>query len=143
MPSFTRGRHKVKVHFASEERLLAFANELRAGGDAAPLESLMPSIQSNSEACLIANAVNYGSAVQPTSAYNEETCSWTWEMRFPKNMETSRIEKIAKKVNCETITRVGQFFHPLALVLPQDIGNTADAFDNDEGWTTKYADPAD
>lgn len=140
--------------FATEARLLKFANKLRAAGDADPLDALMPSKPKESKACLIANAVNFRSAVWNIDGTWPDG-SWKWHMVFPRNMADERVAEIAKAVGCKTeatdwnATRIldartadeyrarGRKVR-LVLLLPKDIGNTAQAFDRGEGWTTKY-----
>lgn len=131
MPAFYV--HGKARRYATEEELLAFANKLRAAGAADPLDALLPGKRGKGEACLIANACNFGCEVSP--------CGGWWGMFFPHNVSRERIDALATAVDCEVLENFS--LHPeLAthyIRLPEKIGNTAHAFDLLFGWTAKYA----
>lgn len=152
MPSFQSDGHEVK--YATERRLLKFANKLRAAGDADPIDALMPSQPTEPKACLIANAVNFRSAVSPIDGFWPNG-DWHWHMTLPHNVSNERVAEIAKAVGCRTVTtdyRAEKVLDAeaakrtlaagrkvrLVILLPKDIGNAARAFDLHVGWTTKY-----
>lgn len=154
----------VDIEFAEEGEVLAFANKLREAGDADPIGALMPSTPGNSQACLIANALNFQSQVTllyesfPSYGVNNGGDEGSWIMAFPENMDEDRIREIAEAVGCETITvwKAGNsaayinkpkgdghflldpYERRLVIKLPRLIGNAAHAFDRKLGWTTKY-----
>lgn len=142
------GEHDV----ATEEELLAFANKMRDAGDADPLESLLPSVPHQSNACLIANALNFSSTVDSLS-YDDDG-QWVgsrevpgllpdsgvhlWGMRLP-NMERERAQRIADAVECSLIEvnadEVGSVGYKYIIKLPVEIGLAAHAFDEGAAFT--------
>lgn len=149
MPKFIEHGGKEKW-YATERQLLAFANKMREAGAADPLEALMPSKPKSPETCLIANALNFECSVHGVDDDSG------WFMHLPANMSRERAQKIAAAVGCELIEGwhdgVGTFVQEasikndaysfdrvLVIRLPEKIGNTADAFDQGNGWTKKYA----
>lgn len=129
MPSFIFGR--VDLEYATEEELLAFANKLRKAGAAEPLDALMPSRPNDTKQCLIANACNFSCAVEPYGAMAGD-----WYLVFPWNMPEAECRQIAEEVGCSRHHASNGNWHYIAL--PRRIANTAAAFDNGAGWTTKY-----
>lgn len=131
-PSGTHTRNEyIKVEVATEEELLAFANKVREAGGASVIDALLPSTQSSSYSCLIANALHFSCMVAPLTDRSEQGLSthrsgaWVWGMFLPDNMYYTRAKAIADAVDCELIERHGQF----VVLLPEPIGNAADAFD--------------
>lgn len=138
----------LRLYCATEEALLEFANKLRKAGAADPLESLLPSYQGNSEACLIANALNFKSEIRPDlfarkSVNTQNIDGNQWAMLLPENMTEERIRHIAEQVECEVVRLEGARFEQaiyglrglagrLVIALPWEIGNAASAFDY--GW---------
>lgn len=144
---------------ATEKELLDFANAIRKAGGANVIEALLPSEKGNSEACLIANALNFSCTVGgglSVDRYNNQfpplaDGGWPWFMTFPDNMGVDRIREIAKQVpgarfawgwdtgRGEYDMMSGLFSYPNArrvpaLRLPVHIGNAAEAFDEGKAF---------
>jgi len=152
-PTYTTPTGDVRA-YATEEELLEFANKVRVAGGADPLDALVPSEPGNPRACLIANAVNFHSRVAggvglPALPSGQRP----WVMHLPDHVTEERAYRIAAAVRCELhMFDVGNGVVPrycaelcthFGVVLPERIGNTAGAFDQGVGWTTKYAKPFD
>jgi hypothetical protein len=141
VPTFIDDYDK-RLTYATEEQMLEFANVVRAAGGANALEAFFPSEPENPKACLIANALNFKTSVQPLWSREH----YSWMMVFPKNMAKAKVEAIAKAIQSLGYDDVSYAFDHLVdgeqrkiIRLPKVIGNTADAFDNaTRGWVTKY-----
>lgn len=115
-----------QVEYATEIELLDFANRLRRLGGANVIDAFMPSVAGSAKHCLIANALNFSALVSPCVPGNGR-----WQMNFPDNVSTETIDRIA---NALGLARYGT-----GLILPQLVGNAANAFDQaPNGWVTKY-----
>jgi hypothetical protein len=116
---------------ADPEELLDFVNKARAAGGADVLEALLPSMPGDESACLIANGLNFGCTVNGHSSVNSDEPQWA--MYFPDNLDSSQARDIADALGCEYDRRRH------CIVLPQRIGNAAQAFDNGDAYRD-YAD---
>lgn len=129
---------------ATETELLEFANKMRAAGEGDFLDALMPSVPSDTNQCLIANALNFKCSVFGAPGDQEDSHGdELWAMYFPRNMAHARIRKIAEAVGCEVAEVTDrhdlQAHSRLCVVLPEEIGLVAKAFDHGHGWPKKYA----
>lgn len=97
--------------YAQEQEVLDFARALREAGNADTLDALMPSQQNNSESCLIANALNFKSAVLPLrddpsqgifsvppAAFDDQSVQWV--MVLPNDVDAT---KLGAAVGCDVI----------------------------------------
>lgn len=135
----TDGSGKVrKLPVATEEELLDFANKVRQAGGAAVLEALLPSLQSDSQQCLIANALNFGCEVDVPDIDNDiryRDGSLKWVMHFPETMSEYDRRRIidavpGRAIRCWDNSPFYDKSTVLALLLPKHIGNAAAAFDH-------------
>lgn len=126
-------RNVLTVDVATEAELLAFANDVRQAGGAAPLAALLPGVQAQPNACLITNALNFSSTVslfvRGGWAYHGSSPSETWPSGAWKWVMTlvdlATIAKISEACGLEIADgRAGA-----GLLLPEPIGNAARAFD--------------
>lgn len=124
------------LEYATQEETLAFANMVRQAGGGEVISELMPSEPEQSNSCLIANALNFNSNIQPLNDANGDLVmfadgSQQWIMRV-SNDELAK--RIATHIGCNTV-RVDSYGWrvskdgELALKLPKRIGNVADVFD--------------
>jgi hypothetical protein len=119
--------------YATEIELLDFANRLRKLGGANVIDAFMPSSPGQANACLIANALNFGASVSPVGIEGA-----TWRMTFPLNVKVSTVEIIAHALGLDHVYLTGREVSR-EVVLPKLVGNAAWAFDRAEtGWVTKY-----
>lgn len=139
MPRYIKmKRAKKSIRLATEAELLAFCNKVREAGQADVLDALLPSVPGNENACLIANALNFRSTVLPVGmSYDYTTQANTvWVMRFPTSVSLAKRREIAKAVGCEikTIDDEGDMLRNV-MVLPEEIGHAANAFDDRIAFT--------
>lgn len=121
-----KSRVRIDTERATEEELLEFANEVRKAGAAEPLDALIPSVRNQASACLIARALNFQSEVDHNVLENGnfEDGSPRWHMRTNKEAA----QKIHEQTGLELDAR-GR------VLLPKEIGNAADAFDQGLAFT--------
>lgn len=123
------------IPVATEDELLDFCNRAREAGGADVLEALIPSEPGNPEACLIANAMNFGCSVGPDDYYSKGSTVqdrwYDWCMHFPPSVDYERIAEIAETLDCELYPD-----NKRKMKLPVHIGNAAEAFDADLAFTT-------
>lgn len=156
---FTGKKRGITLHYATETELLEFTRKLREAGGVDTLDALLPSQAHIPTQCLIANAVNFSSSVQPVARgqginpYKFSTFpsgAWQWFM-IPGDVD---VATLAAAVDCEVVSVFysNMFYSQhrmpgiagelaaerLALPLPEKIGNTARAFDLGIGWTRNY-----
>lgn len=127
MPEFTLENRTEPIKYATEEEVLAFANEVREAGGGDLIDALMPSLAGSSKECLIANALNFECAVYPRPGLVHENGEFSrWVMGSDNAIE------IAEKLDLD--------LDPFNRIkLPRLIGNAAHAFDEaTDGWTLKY-----
>lgn len=135
--------------YATEQELLDFANKIREAGGADVLEALMPSKPGDAEACLIANALNFGCSVRPVRGHlpTYEDGSSPWVMEIGGDEDKLRELGEALDLPIVTITRsrfnystyLDEYYDVDVLALPKHIGNAAEAFDSGLGWTREYS----
>lgn len=110
---------------ANRAALLEFANKVREAGGGTPLSALMPSVPQNHQQCLIARALNFSCAVGPEQGIDVErfpSGAIRWVMRVSSEEKTIEIAKSAGlDLRFEGLN--------LVLLLPEEIGNAARAFD--------------
>lgn len=119
-------RRRIKA--ANRSALLEFANKVREAGGGTPLAALMPALPANAHQCLIARSLNFSCAVRPEPAYPRE--------RFPSGAERwimdvepeEKAVEIAKGAGLDL--RYNEPLGRLVLLLPEEIGNAAHAFDH-------------
>jgi hypothetical protein len=138
-PPHRKDEYPVHTEMATEQELLDFANALRSAGDADPLEALMPSTPSNEKRCLIANALNFSSAIDTVGLNRHEDGSSVWVITFPDNMAPERHAKIAADLGLKPFD--GDYYlwmsedeQQRSYVLPKHIGNAAHAFDSGDAY---------
>ena len=118
------------IEHATPAAVLAFANEVRAAGNAGLLDALLPSVPQRPRACLIARALNFESVIRPDS----RVASWLGEWRmYPQRAsnglclnDNNKAIALATKLNLDTHTDANG---SVGIVLPREIGNAAFAFD--------------
>lgn len=118
---------------ASLERLLDFANKVRAAGGGNPLDALMPAVPQDSTQCLIAKNLNFNCRVDQGGIDDRES---RWVMWVGDDAELAH--KIASHVHCTPVfQRRVEYFgeapkNDYGVMLPPDIGQVAADFD--AGW---------
>lgn len=106
---------------ATLEETLEFANAVRKAGGGTPIDALIPSIPTNSEACLIARNLNFNSRVD---ACDEADLSGRWFMAFE---DATVRDDVAKALN---LACYGDDFSLFGVLLPPEIGAVALAYDD-------------
>lgn len=132
----------LSVEVATVEELLAFANKVRetAGGDF--LGALLPGHALDSAQCLIARNLNFHSEVLPVDTYSEHlqwpSGAWKW-MMAPSDPAVA--ELVAAKLDLELIDNPEEDSgeERKAVVLPEQIGNAAKAFDERKAFIDYHA----
>lgn len=144
MPEFTLRKYNGKpIPYCTEEELLEFANKIRNAGGANIIEAFMPSVVGEPESCLIANALNFSCSVNPVHPHLPNGEFPAWHMMFPYRTTCDEVELIAETVGCKCPPGYWGGVIDDTIILPREIGNAAQAFDEGIGWTTKYAIPED
>lgn len=127
MPNIITFPDGERKSVATVSELLEFCNKGRAAGAADLLDALLPSQPGNSEACLIANAMNFGCWVDRMAFVERERRGIEgspWFMIIAR-MPQERAQVIADALGCS----LHDTDDGLAIMLPEHIGNAAEAFD--------------
>lgn len=114
---------------ATRPVLLAFANKVREAGGGTPLAALMPAVPANPQQCLIARSLNFSCAVRPESIAHHlcETFP-SGAVRWVMDIDSeAKAFEIAKKAGLDL--RYNKKSKRFVLLLPEEIGNAALAFD--------------
>jgi hypothetical protein len=117
---------------ATQDEILAFCNKVREAGGGEILEALLPGWQSRNQACLIARNLNFECYVEGLKgAYggsvglDEGGCKWVMYTD-----EHEIIRTIARRMDLPIVEHHRRPDRPVpAMLLPQRIGNAAEAFD--------------
>lgn len=122
--SFDRERRVLQC--ATEDELLAFCNKIRKAGEVDVLKALLPAVPGNSSHCLIAKGLNFSCTIRPNSSQTRlPGGGLRWYMRFPFGLGEAQMQKIANVIGA-ALSFNGLSYEVL---LPEDIGNAAEAFD--------------
>jgi hypothetical protein len=127
---------------ATEAELLEFVNKARQAGGANVLEALLPSVPENAKSCLIARGLNFSCSVSVDLYWDDD---WRWGMMLPDNMPFEQAKAVADALEAplvgyryregydgEYMKATAETWNDMSergIVLPQHIGNAADAFD--------------
>lgn len=126
-----RREMRVNVPVATEEELLEFANKLREIGGAPVLPALLPSIPTKSDACLIATSLNFNCKIDASGYVLAEG----WAMTVADDVfDEEQIAAITDLMGVEPDEDEDDE-GGLAWLLPEHIGNAADAFDRGVAFT--------
>lgn len=126
------------IEYASEDEVLEFVNKVREVGGGDILKALMPSIPGKAHACLIAQGLNFGCAVWPIYE-RYPSGEWKgWRMEVDAAIADKLIADDELGFEYLDNTRHVGYDGIINLSLPRRIGAAAQAFDDHQGWTTKY-----
>jgi len=156
MPQEISFNGKIKL-VATEQELIEFVNKIREAGGADVIDALFPSYKSEPKSCLIARALNFQCEVNGTNKphswardYPEliglymttarwlESNNYIWVMKVHHGSEFQSInkaEEIAEKLNLPRVEN--------ELLLPEPIGNAAEAFDDGRAFQEFVIDEAE
>lgn len=133
----------MHLEYLSEQELIDLANRVRNAANGDPIDSLQPSRCGKPKECLIATALNFQSSIWPKThiPWNEQEVSGArdiWAMSVDDE-DTAKAIAAVLKTDYEYVQRNDEELDNYDVRLPKRVGNTAQAFDNREGWTAKYA----
>ena len=119
------------VPVATQEELLEFCNKFRQAGGGDPITALLPGVQMDAEACLIASNMNFNCFVD--GLWDDEN-TWTIDLdRWDENGHDERFTNDQIEAMSKVIGRPPrehkEELDVLSWILPAHIGNAADAFD--------------
>lgn len=141
MPTFVASGDWEKttpIEYASEEEVLAYVNRVREVGGGDILDALLPSEPGNANACLIARGLNFSCEVWPIYDRRNNGEWWGWRMEVDASIADKLIEDSELGLEYQDDIRNVTYGNLIHLILPRRIGAAAQAFDEFQGWTTKY-----
>lgn len=113
---------------ATHEELFDFCNKVRRAGGGEVLDALLPGYVGNATQCLIAKNLNFDCYVMPfyKIVNGKEERQNTWCMQV-KDHQVARAIAINLQLTVDVRFDGSKFVS--VLILPEEIGNAADAFD--------------
>lgn len=120
---------------ATHDELLDFCNKVRKAGGGEILGSLLPGYTGNSQTCLIAKNLNFQCSVVPFYKMVEgkevkQANKWVMSIH-----DEYVLYRVAEEVELTVDVRIKGSEFEVCLILPEHIGNAADAFDRELAFT--------
>lgn len=156
MPEYVKNHSGREYPIATETELIEFCNKVREAGGADPISALFPSTPDEPESCLIARALNFSCEVN--GPY--DAAAWADKLKDDKKLQKliqhaaggrftykdtqesiwvmlvqhGNHEDSAEKAK-EVAEKLGLHYVIDEILLPREIGNSAQAFDNELAFT--------
>jgi hypothetical protein len=127
----------ITLEYATVGEVLEFVNRVREAGGAETIDRLPNAVPRDPERCLLARALNFDCEVRGYGRW--PSGATIWHMVLPSK-SAAEVAALAEALGLEHDSAPSRRGLDATIVLPEEIGNVARAFDLNEGWTRDYGD---